>query len=136
MAALVCGNRSLFDGWAVEQGLRPLLGVVPPWFVGLFLVRYFSKSMDFAQVEFHGKVTQDSFAALLLFLCVLGLAGFPIGPSFVGEDALLFHSVGNSVWLAGFLTFGFVVNGISLARLFTKICFGPEPATESEMALR
>ncbi|MCB0405598.1 MAG: hypothetical protein KDD51_12510 [Bdellovibrionales bacterium] len=117
----------LIDGqWSKDFGLY-FSGVVPPWFMGLFLVRYFSKSMDFARLEFHGKVTQDSFAALLLFLCVLGLAGFPIGPAFVGEDALLFHSVGSSVWLAGILTFGFVVNGISLARLFTRICFGPEP---------
>ncbi|MCB0416367.1 MAG: NADH-quinone oxidoreductase subunit E [Bdellovibrionaceae bacterium] len=126
----------LMDGqWSKDFALY-FSGVVPPWFVGLFLVRYFSKSMDFARAEFHGKVREDSFAALLLFLCVLGLAGFPIGPSFVGEDALLFHSVGNSVWLAGILTFGFVVNGITLARLFSKICFGPELPAEADVAIR
>jgi formate hydrogenlyase subunit 3/multisubunit Na+/H+ antiporter MnhD subunit len=60
-----------------------------------------------------------------MLICFLMIAAFPIGPAFIGEDMLLQHATHQYEWLAGAIAIGFIFNGISLARIYTKVCLGP-----------
>ena len=57
-------------------------------------------------------------------LSFLGLVGFPISPAFLGEDLLLHHASSQGPWFALPITIAFVINGISAARVFQRLCMG------------
>lgn len=73
-------------------------------------------------------------ASRWLFVSFLGMSGFPISPAFFGEDLLL-SSAMHKHYLAGLaFTFLFIVNGIVLARTFTRFCLG-KPGPECNRAV-
>ena len=61
----------------------------------------------------------------LLLISFLGLAGFPLSPSFLGEDMVLHHLTGPQAPFALIGAFVLMINGISAARLYTRVCWGP-----------
>ena len=73
-----------------------------------------------------GMASQYPVSARLLFLSFLGMSGFPITPAFFGEDLLLSSAIHlNSAVAIGF-TVLFIMNGIVLARTFTRMYLGKE----------
>ena len=102
-----------------------LLGTSIPWIVGVFVLRALPQKGRRRVDDFMEAVDAQPGLSLLFFLCCLGLGFFPIGIlAFIGEDALLHHAV-ESLWLAGGLTLCFVLNGISLVRLYSELCQAP-----------
>jgi NADH-quinone oxidoreductase subunit L len=79
--------------------------------------------------EFHGLVYKYPKLAFLFLVSCLGLAGFPITPTFLGEDVILTHVHQNQVFLAFFIAFTFIINGISLIRIYARIFLGPHVKT-------
>ncbi len=61
----------------------------------------------------------------LLLMSFLGIAGFPLFPSFLGEDMVLHHLTGPQAPFALVGAFVLMLNGISAARLYTRVCWGP-----------
>ena len=74
---------------------------------------------------FWGMVSVEPAVCRWLFVAVLGLAAFPITPTFLGEDLLFRHCTGQFVWMAAPIAFAFVMNGFTLVRLYAKIGLGP-----------
>jgi formate hydrogenlyase subunit 3/multisubunit Na+/H+ antiporter MnhD subunit len=62
----------------------------------------------------------------VLLFAFLGVAGFPIGPTFLGQDALLHGAHGQYWWLAIAFVLLITLNGYSLARLYTKVGLGSD----------
>ncbi|MVM33866.1 hypothetical protein GO755_27770 [Spirosoma sp. HMF4905] len=62
-------------------------------------------------------------------LCCLGVAGFPITPTFVGEDVLFSHIHPHQATLASLVAMSFILNGLSTIRLYARIFLGPWPDT-------
>ncbi|MCD2452338.1 hypothetical protein GO003_018270 [Methylicorpusculum oleiharenae] len=54
----------------------------------------------------------------------LGLVGFPISPAFLGEDLLLAHASSHDLWFALPIAIAFVINGITAARVYQRLCMG------------
>lgn len=63
--------------------------------------------------------------SIMLFVAVLGVSGFPISPTYIGQDLILHHASSEFLWLVMVLAVAIVINGISLARIYTKVCLGP-----------
>jgi NADH-quinone oxidoreductase subunit L len=75
--------------------------------------------------RFQGHVYEyPRWSAAFLTAC-LGLAGFPISTTFVGEDILFSHISYDQVFLAFYLSLGFVISGITLIRMFARLFLGP-----------
>ncbi len=70
--------------------------------------------------------------SIMLFIAVLGVSGFPISPTYIGQDLILHHASSEFIWLVLVLALAIVINGISLARIYTRVCFGPRPSFSQE----
>ena len=73
---------------------------------------------------FSGMSTSHPGGSVLLFVAVLGVSGFPISPAYIGQDFLLHHAAKEDTWLVLALAISIVINGISLARIYLKVCMG------------
>jgi formate hydrogenlyase subunit 3/multisubunit Na+/H+ antiporter MnhD subunit len=101
-------------------------GIIPAWLLGIIALTKLLKNDCFTTTPFAYRgmsETQPKFS-LLLFLSFLGLVGFPISPAFLGEDLLLSHASSHDPWFALPITIAFVINGISAARIFQRLCMG------------
>jgi len=101
-------------------------GIIPAWILGIIVLSKLLKNEVFANSPFTYRAFSETQPQLsmLLFLSFLGLVGFPISPTFLGEDLLLSHASNFGPWFALPLTITFVINGIAAARVFQRLCMG------------
>jgi NADH-quinone oxidoreductase subunit L len=101
-------------------------GIIPAWILGIAVLAKLLKHDNFAESPFAYRAMAETQPklSLLLFLSFLGLVGFPISPAFLGEDLLLSHASSHDPWFALPITIAFVINGISAARVFQRLCMG------------
>ncbi|HEX7414702.1 MAG TPA: proton-conducting transporter membrane subunit [Bacteroidia bacterium] len=74
--------------------------------------------------------------AFFFLLSCLGLAGFPITPTFIGEDLIYTHIHEGQLVLVLYSALSFIVVGISLIRMYSRIFLGPYNKTYHEIAYR
>jgi NADH-quinone oxidoreductase subunit L len=86
--------------------------------------------------RFHGHVFEHPRLALVFLLACLGLAGFPITTTFIGEDLIFTHIHAHDLLLAGLVSLCFVIDGIALIRLYARVFLGPHVKTYHEVAYR
>ncbi len=103
-----------------------LTGILPAWMLGIFVLFRLPKNQDPGQSLFAYQALAETHPklSLLLFLSFLGLIGFPITPAFLGEDLLLSHATSHDPWFALPITVAFLINGVSGALVFQKLCMG------------
>lgn len=99
-----------------------LIGVVGIWLVPRHL-RW--QSLD----HLGGLCAHHSLSARLVFISFLGMSGFPISPAFWGADILLAECMQIGLPIALLFSGTFFLNGIVLARTFTRFYLGPSTAT-------
>ena len=132
--ALAIGFNEAFD---LSELYFYLSGVVVSGSVGYLILRKIQKiepGIDLS--EFHGHVYEHPKMALVFLMACLGLAGFPITPTFIGVDLLFAHIHEEQVLLAFFLSMNFVVGGLSVIRLYARVFLGPHIKTYHEVAYR
>jgi formate hydrogenlyase subunit 3/multisubunit Na+/H+ antiporter MnhD subunit len=66
----------------------------------------------------------------------LGVTGFPITPTFIGEDLLFSHIHSHQSVLAFFVSLSFIVDGLSIIRVFARVFLGPHIKTYHEVAYK
>ena len=64
------------------------------------------------------------YLARSLFIAFLGVVGFPLWPSFIGQDLMLFHLSDAHPWMTPMVTLSFLLNGISAAQIYMRYCAG------------
>lgn len=114
-----------------------LSGVILSGIFGyLLLYRLKMKEPDIDLDSFQGHIYEYPKTAVLFLLVCLGLAGFPITPTFVGEDILFAHVAYDQIFLAFFLSLSFVMSGIALIRMYSRIFLGPHVKKYHETGLK
>jgi NADH:ubiquinone oxidoreductase subunit 5 (subunit L)/multisubunit Na+/H+ antiporter MnhA subunit len=88
---------------------------------------YFSLDRYFGHVYEHPR-----FGMVVLLSC-LGVMGFPITPTFIGEDLVFSHIREEQFLLAFFNALGFVVGGIAAIRLYARLFLGSHVKTYHEV---
>lgn len=73
---------------------------------------------------FHGAVNRHRAVAFIFLLSTLGMAGFPITSTFLGEDLVLTHIDEGSPLLALLVSLTFIVSGISVIRIYARVFLG------------
>jgi NADH-quinone oxidoreductase subunit L len=114
-----------------------LSGIVVAGLVGIVCIRRIQRTernIDLGQ--FHGHVYEHPRLALLFLMACLGLTGFPITPTFIGEDLIFSHIHEDQYLLAFFVSLSFVIDGLSLIRLYGRIFLGPHIKTYHETPYR
>ncbi|MFM8914464.1 MAG: proton-conducting transporter membrane subunit, partial [Flammeovirgaceae bacterium] len=114
-----------------------LIGVTVAGVVGfaaLSRLRLLEGTIDLDQ--FHGHSHRHPKVALVFLLACLGATGFPITPTFIGEDLIFSHIHEEQLLLAFFTSLSFVVDGLAIIRIYARVFLGPHAKSVFEMAYR
>jgi len=120
-----------------EHVLLYLSGVTLFGFLGyLVLVKLKSVEGNIDLDRFHGHAYHHPRLALYFLICSLGLSGFPISPSFIGEDLIFMHIQSKQWGLAIFTSLSFVIDGLAILRIYGRVFLGPHSRSVYEMGYR
>jgi NADH-quinone oxidoreductase subunit L len=104
-----------------------LSGIVPSGIAGYFVLDYLRRKEPryFSLNQYYGHAFEYRKLSVIFILCSLGLMGFPITLSFIGEDLILSHIHEYDYVLAAIVSLSYIMGGISIIRLFSRIFLGP-----------
>ena len=86
--------------------------------------------------QYLGHVYEHPKFAFFFLLATLGITGFPITTTFIGEDLIFSHIDSNQLFLAFFVASSFVVSGIAGIRIYARLFLGPHFKTYHELPYR
>jgi len=72
----------------------------------------------------------------VFLISCLGLSGFPITPTVIGEDLIFNHIHEDQFWLAAFISLSFIIDGLSIIRIYARVFLGPHVKSVYDMAYR
>jgi len=114
-----------------------LSGIVVLGIVGYLCLRRLKSFEGGISLDcFHGHSFEHPKIAIVFFLACLGVSGFPISPTFIGEDLIFSHIQEHQYVLAVFVTLSFLLDGLSLIRIYARVFLGPHIKTYHEIAYR
>jgi NADH-quinone oxidoreductase subunit L len=112
-----------------------LIGVIGSAAVGYWAIRrLIHKEKRITLARFQGHSFEHPRIAFIFLLACLGMAGFPITPTMIGED-LIFSAVReDQYFLAFFLSISLIVDGLALVRIYARLFLGPHVKTYHSIA--
>jgi NADH:ubiquinone oxidoreductase subunit 5 (subunit L)/multisubunit Na+/H+ antiporter MnhA subunit len=114
-----------------------LSGILVAGITGYLCLRKLRKTEKHVGLsQFHGYQQKHPIIAAAFFLSCLGMAGFPITPTFIGEDLIFTHIHENQVILAFLVSTGFVLNGLTVIRIYARVFLGPHVKSQYELTYR
>jgi NADH-quinone oxidoreductase subunit L len=128
---------SFNEHFKYDQVYLYLSGVAVAGAIGLVvLTRMKTLESNINLNQFHGHAYKHPRMALLFLLCCLGVSGFPITPTFIGEDVIFTHIHEDQALLAFCTALSFIVDGLALIRIYARVFLGPHVRSVHEMAYR
>jgi NADH-quinone oxidoreductase subunit L len=125
---------SFNEHFKLEEILIYLSGVLVSGSIGYFaLVTIKSHERHVDLNQYHGHSYEHPRIAFLFLLACLGLTGFPITPTFIGEDLIFTHIHEDQFILAFFIASSFVIDGLALVRIYARIFLGPHEKSYHEI---
>jgi formate hydrogenlyase subunit 3/multisubunit Na+/H+ antiporter MnhD subunit len=114
-----------------------LFGVILSGIIGYFVIRSLRKNeRKITLARFQGHSFEYPRTAFVFLLACLGMAGFPITPTMIGED-LIFSSVKeDQYFLAFFLSVSLIIDGLALVRMYARLFLGPHVKTYHSIAYK
>jgi len=128
---------SFNEHFKYDQTLLYLSGILVSGVLGYFCLRWLKsleQSIDLDQ--FHGHSYKHPKLAFIFLLSCLGVSGFPITPTFVGEDLIFTHIHEDQFLLAFFVSLSFIIDGLSIIRIYARVFLGPHVKSVYEMGYR
>lgn len=113
-----------------------LSGVIASWAVGYLILTKMRKKEWISLDNFYGHIYEYPKTGFVFLLICLGLAGFPITPSFIGEDLIFSHIHLSQIGLAFFTAFSLIINGLATMRIYARVFLGPHIKTYHQIAKR
>lgn len=114
-----------------------LSGIAISGIIGLYCLRWLKLQEDKIDLDrFQGHSYEHPKIAFVFLLACLGVSGFPISPTFIGEDLIFSHIHADQALLAFVISVSFIVDGLSLIRLYARVFMGPHVKSVYEMAYR
>jgi len=103
-------------------------------YLSLRRLRFLEGGIDMKQ--FHGHSYRHPKIAFTFLICCLGVSGFPITPTFIGEDLIFTHIHEHQYILAFFTALSFIIDGLAIIRIYARVFLGPHSKSVYEMAYR
>jgi formate hydrogenlyase subunit 3/multisubunit Na+/H+ antiporter MnhD subunit len=111
-----------------------IVGIVIAGIIGyLALLKLKSMEKRILLNQHSGHVYEHPKFAFFFLLAALGVTGFPITSTFIGEDLLFSHIESNQIFLAFLVASSFVVSGIAGVRIYTRLFLGAHIKTYHEL---
>lgn len=125
------------DKVSVSEIVYYLAGVVVAGIIGyiaLLQLRKLERRILISQ--YLGHVYEHPKFAFFFLVATLGITGFPITSTFIGEDLIFSHIDSHQLFLAFFAASSFVVSGIAGIRIYARLFLGPHVKTYHELPYR
>jgi len=120
-----------------DHSVLYLCGILVSGFLGfLCLFWLLSREGNIDLDQFHGYSYKYPRLSFIFLLACLGLTGFPITPTFIGEDLIFSHIHEDQYLLASFTALSFILDGLAVIRIFARVFLGPHVKSMYEMAYR
>ncbi len=126
-----------YDALNTFEVLIYLSGVSLSWIGGLLcLTSLQKKELTLSLNTFSGLAAKYPQTAFVFLLCCLGISGFPISPTFIGED-VVFHHVHREEWMVAlFVSLSYIFDGLCILRVYTRLFLGPLIQHDQQIANR
>jgi NADH-quinone oxidoreductase subunit L len=118
---------SFNEEFAISESLFYLSGVLVSGVVGWICLDRLAKiaNQPIDMERFYGYGNSHRWLSFIFLLACLGVAGFPITPSFIGEDLIFTHIHYYQLFLAFFVSVNMILNGLAIVRLYARLFLGP-----------
>ncbi len=114
-----------------------LSGILISTFVGIYCINKLREAKQNVSLNsFHGHAYEHPRLAFLFVIACLGLAGFPITPTFIGEDLMLGHIHENQYPLLAMIILNIILDGLVIFRIYSRLFLGPHTKGYHEVAYR
>jgi NADH:ubiquinone oxidoreductase subunit 5 (subunit L)/multisubunit Na+/H+ antiporter MnhA subunit len=128
---------SFNEAFKYGQPVLYLSGIIVAGIIGFFcLIRLRKLEGSIGLHQFHGYSYQHPKIALVFFFCCLAATGFPITPTFIGEDLIFTHIHEDQIALAFITSLSFILDGLAIIRIYARVFMGPHVKSIFEMAYR
>lgn len=114
-----------------------LSGIFISGLIGFLCLRKLVSGKESITLDgFHGAAFQHPQLAFFFLLASLGLSGFPITPTFIGEDLILGHIHENQFILLALICLSLILDGLAIFRIYARLFLGPHQKINHEVAFR
>jgi NADH-quinone oxidoreductase subunit L len=114
-----------------------LSGVFVSGILGYMCLRFLRNSGESVSLDqFHGHAYEHPRLAFVFLIASLGLAGFPITPTFIGEDFIIGHIHENQFTLTALTALSLILDGLAIFRIYSRLFLGPHEKGYHETAYR
>ena len=125
------------EQFSFDQVHLYLSGVVVAGISGLVILSILNKKENGVDLnQFHGHAYKHPSMAALFLLASMGLVGFPITPTFIGEDLIFTHIHQEQVLLAFIIALSLLINSLAIIRIYARLFMGPHIKSQYEIAYR
>ena len=125
------------EQFQMSQLLIFFSGIVVSLIIGIYCINRLRRSgADVSLNRFHGHAYEHPRLAFLFAISALGLAGFPITPTFIGEDLMFGHIHENQFPLLALIALNVILDGLVIFRIYARLFTGPQDASYHEVAYR
>ena len=141
---LVCSNHfwvalavTFNEHYSWEHNIIYLSGVVVAMGIGYMLLYGIKKKEGKLDLNnFYGLGYDYSKRAFAFLLCALAVSGFPITPTFIGEDLIFSHIHEEQIALSLIVSISLIIDGLALVRIYARTFMGPQYKKNHEVADR
>ncbi len=120
-----------------RENLLYLSGILVAGLIGYFsLQRLFNQEGKITLSRFQGLSETHPKIALVFLLACLGMTGFPITPTFIGEDLIFSHIHEDQFALAAIVSLSFILDGLAVIRIYARVFMGPNSKTHADFSNR
>jgi NADH:ubiquinone oxidoreductase subunit 5 (subunit L)/multisubunit Na+/H+ antiporter MnhA subunit len=108
-----------------------LSGIAVAGFAGYWMLRWLGKRETIGLNRFYGLSEHYTKLAFGFLLACLTVSGFPISPTFIGEDLIFSHIHEDQLLLAMLTAGSLIIDGLAIIRIYARIFMGPDPKSYS-----
>lgn len=113
------------------------MGVGTAFIVGHLCLWYLQAKGEANQLrDYRGAIYAFANLGNFFFIVALVFMVFPISPSFVVQDSLVSMIPASNAFQVALFCFSYLLVGVSVVRLYTKVFFGPHNTSRHEMAYK
>ncbi|MFT6861731.1 MAG: NADH-quinone oxidoreductase subunit L [Akkermansiaceae bacterium] len=128
---------SFNEEFDMSQVYLYLSGILVSAVIGICVInRLRNNGEDVSLAKFHGHSFEYPRLAFLFVFACLGLAGFPVTPTFIGEDLMLGHIHENQFPLLILIVLNLIMDGLVIFRIYSRLFLGPHEKGYHETAYR
>ena len=105
--------------------------------MGIWVINQLRKKGEVVTLDqFSGHAHEHPRLSFIFAIAALGLAGFPITPTFIGEDLMLGHVHENQFPLLMLVVLNLILDGLVIFRTYSRLFMGPHTKGYHEVAHR